>query len=91
MALSYRALHWGDAGRRPDTIERVALPQAGSSVVLLGELVEVVYRTSKGGEPSADWCHAFGRPAPLLCVDPSSGLLLIAGGGYRVGRAGIVG
>lgn len=57
--------------------------------VILGELVSVTYRTTKGGE-DADWEHPFDDP-PLLVYGLESKRLGVAGGSYTVTRAGIKG
>lgn len=83
----YRALHWGDdPGWAPVRLRAAS----ATEVVELGELRSLVYRTVKG-RCSADWEHIFRAERPLLCVEPGTGLLVIAGGDYRVEKRGIVG
>lgn len=89
----YRDLHWG---RDPDRWAEVEDPRfAGETLVALGELVSVTYRTEKGDEVETDWQHEFGDDGegpdlPLLCVD-GAGHLAVLGGTYEINTRGIVG
>lgn len=87
----YKALHWGDVGPVDSfTVDRVPNPRSGTPV-MLGELVEVVYRTAKGGDGWSDYEHRFratDRPSLIVTAD---GGLAIVGGSYRVEKRGIIG
>lgn len=90
-APDYVSAHWGQEGnRRPERL-RAALIGEGAELVLLGDLVSVVYRTQKGldTEPT-DYEHHFATPRPRLAYT-RGGLLVIAGGRYRIEDRGIVG
>lgn len=89
---SYKVTHWGQEGRRGAEALRVARFTDGDALPALGDLVSLVYRTRKGFDVElVEYEHAFATPLPRLVYDPKSGLLLIAGGKYRVGERGIVG
>jgi hypothetical protein len=83
----YVKTHWGERGRAKVTATYAADPSEPSTA--LGELVEVTYRTRKGGDDGlVDYVHAFKTPRPLLAFN--SGGLLVLGGGYTVTERGIV-
>ena len=83
---TYEDMHWGE---RPDAIIEVDDDRfSGETLVSLGELAYVGYRTRKGGE-DAIYHHDFEDP-PLLAVDRDRKLTVI-GGTYNVNRRGIVG
>jgi hypothetical protein len=86
----YEAKHWGEPGQRGD--ERLRVGRPTGRLVLLGDLVELTYRTRKAGDgvKAADYVHAFETPYPRLCIN-RNGLLIIAGGAYHVSDRGIVG
>lgn len=95
----YKKLHWGHEGAGEELRVHAPEPDSGAAVVL-GELVEVVYRTVKGKRGKVtDFAHDFGpkrhvfsKDRPLLVfVDGKRGGLVIAGGAYRVREEGIVG
>ena len=86
----YEAFHWGDEA---DEVSPRKVPTQLRRGVALGELVSVVYRTTKGGE-EADWEHEFaedGGDLPLLVLDQETGELHIVGGSFRVTTRGIEG
>lgn len=91
LADEYEASHWGQRGTRNPERLRAAVIGDGAELVLLGDLVSVTYRTQKGldREPT-DYEHAFGTPRPRLAYT-RGGLLVIAGGRYRIEDRGIVG
>jgi hypothetical protein len=86
----YEAKHWGSRGGRGP--ERLRVADGKGNLVLLGDLIQVVYRTRKADdEPEGvDYEHEFKRPHPRLAYD-SHGLLVIAGGTYRISDRGIIG
>lgn len=86
----YVLTHWGERGPVADRLLTCADPTTGE-LVELGELVQVVYRTVKGGDRgvATDYEHAFKRPLPVLAYTAAG--LVICGGGYHVGIRGIVG
>jgi hypothetical protein len=87
----YRVKHWGAKGREEVTSGRVADPTSGI-LGTLGELVSVVYQTTKAGDPPrSEYEHEFEQPRPILGYVRRSGLLVIGGGNYRVSVRGIVG
>ena len=87
-ARIYKRFHWGD---QPRDLELASAPslEDGDVLVVLGDLHEVEYTTTKGGE-DAIWCHEFSEPKPQLCMT-KDGQLVIVGGRYRVTEKGIVG
>jgi hypothetical protein len=87
----YEVDHWGRRGPRPSAKD-YATADPSKVCVELGKLVRIVYRTRKGNDVElTDYDHAFARPYPVLAFEPGAGLLLIAGGSYRVEPRGIVG
>ena len=94
-AAAFEKFHWGDEPTEA-AATLVSVVEPGDIVVAIGELVEVVYRTSKGGEVF-DWVHGFKGERPMLAhVTDKSGAsrapsLVITGGSYRVTARGIVG
>jgi hypothetical protein len=90
-AEEYSRSHWGDRGERGPGLVRV--PNAGSGLVLLGELVSIGYATRKGRSGYDDWVHEFSEPYPLLTYARDGSGLVIARGTskYRVETRGIVG
>lgn len=56
---------------------------------LLGELLEVTYRTTRDGK-AENYLHPFKKSArPLLAVDADTGQLALVGGNYSVTERGI--
>jgi len=94
-AKAYEKFHWGDEASELEATQ-VATLRSGELVVALGELVEVVYETSKDGKVY-DWVHAFEGERPMLAhVTDDRGnsrapSLVITGGSYKVSTRGIVG
>ena len=87
-APSYEASHWGEFGKGGASMMTIPEPEG---CVLLGELVEVIYKTKKGGdEKRVEYRHTFKGPRPKLVYN-RRGKLLIADGRYRVTERGIVG
>jgi len=86
-AKFYEQFHWGD---QPRELVESSAGAVGPDTVLvqLGELAEVAYEATKGGE-HAVWVHAFRNPRPVLAYS-MTGQLVIAGGGYRVTARGII-
>ncbi len=85
----YEKTHWGERGSGKVVRAGAPDPRHGTATKL-GTLVEVVYRTRKGGDRGpTDYVHAFeGRKPELVYND---GGLLIAGGDYRIREGGIDG
>jgi hypothetical protein len=82
----YAAFHWGERSNHSQLHRH---PWPDPVMEQLGELVEVVYETSKGGEVY-HWQHPFSAPRPVLAYG-GNGNLWILGGSYKVNRRGIVG
>lgn len=83
----YTEMHWGD---EPESIEETPISPQLERGVELGEVVSIVYRTSKGGE-LAEWEHDFEGELPKLVVDSETNRLHIVGGDYFVTERGIEG
>jgi hypothetical protein len=89
--LQYIATHWGHPGRRGHVELACGDPRDGT-LVCMGELVAVVYRTLKAGDGGVqDYEHTFKKTRPLLCFTQRDKRLIIAGGAYTVQTRGIVG
>lgn len=82
----YKDFHWGQRSEHSQ-LHRHPIPDPVMDQ--LGELVEVVYETSKGGSVY-HWQHPFSAPRPVLAYGSSENLWIL-GGSYRVNRRGIVG
>lgn len=82
----FKELHWGDEPNRIIPVELVVVER----FIEVGKLMQVTYRTSKGGEV-ADFVHDFGKPYPILATDEKGKFLSILGGGFKVRAAGIIG
>lgn len=82
----YAEFHWGE---RSDHTQLHHVPLPDPVMYELGELVEVVYDASKGGD-RYHWQHAFSSPRPVLAYGQSHNLWIL-GGGYKVTARGIVG
>lgn len=87
----YERLHWGETGSKRPVKAEVFDPIAEPIAVVLGELVAVIYRTTKGGDPpETDYVHHFAaRKRPLLVFGRKSKKIAIAGGIYTVTERGI--
>jgi hypothetical protein len=85
----YRAKHWGDEGNARISTMRAPDPTAGV-LVQMGELVSVVYRTTKEGDPKRTFYeHDFEGPLPILAYNDEG--LIICSGGYTIKDGGITG
>lgn len=89
----YADLHWG--ATPPSSPSRWLAPDPRAGVLVeLGALTAIEYETDKRGDGVSIYRHEFGdaigRGCPVLAVTPDR-RLVIAGGRYRVRRAGIVG
>ena len=94
----YREFH----GVPPDRIIKVEAPDLPPQLVILGELVEIVYKPAGAG-PTArkgEYIHEFGdygdrmsKEKPLLATDPAGKQLFIVKrrSKFKIGRRGIVG
>lgn len=84
----YRLTHWGLGGKNAKVEGLSCADPTCGTFTKLGDLVEVTYRTEKGGDGGvAEYTHEFLRPLPELVY--SSGGLVVAGGGYTVTARGI--
>lgn len=87
---AYIETHWGEL---PDHIHEIEDERyEGSTLVELGELVSVTYRTAKGDEQIHDYEHEFGEEGgdpPILAID-EDGRLAILGGDYIINERGII-
>jgi len=89
-APSYEESHWGERGKGRASTMTIPDPSDGP-LVELGEVIEIVYRTKKGGDVRrVEYEHAFRKTLPRLVYN-RAGKLLLAGGTYRVTERGIVG
>jgi hypothetical protein len=87
----YRRAHWGHRGPLPG-LRSLHAADPRLTLVELGELVRVVYRTKKGPKgKETDYHHDFDEERPVLSYEPRSSLLVILGGKYHVEERGIVG
>jgi len=83
----YEEFHWGNEA---DSIEQIELPDAPKTLVLIGELEGVIYRTAKGQRKQESWVHFHDeRTPPKLAYDPKTHQLYILGGKYRITPRGI--
>lgn len=94
---SYERFHWGLKHTGVKKLRAVKVTK-NMKLVSLGELTEITYRTKKGNaygyrgdNETVEYVHEFEKPLPLLCYDPKTKLLVIAGGKYKVKEAGITG
>ena len=87
-ARDFKSFHWGDEATR-EVEEGAPAVAPGDLLYELGELVEVVYETSKNGE-TFEWQHTFEHPRPRLAATKTGGLVVV-GGSYSVNNRGIVG
>lgn len=76
----------------PDSLTSVKGPRRviPSTLVLLGELVEVVYRSDKWEGKKKLYVHKTKKPHPLLVTDPDGKSLYIVGGRVKVTGRGLV-
>jgi hypothetical protein len=85
----FRKTHWGLSGEKKTRLLRTGNPEAGT-LVELGDLVEIVYRTRKLGDAGPqEYQHKFARTLPVLAYHEDR--LFICGGTYRIEWRGIVG
>lgn len=88
-SAEYERTHWGERGRQRIVRKGAADPSYGTATKL-GKLVEVTYRTRKGGDDGpTDYVHAFEGKLPDLVY--TDGGLVIAGGQYVIREGGIDG
>lgn len=83
----YSSFHWGN---EPDSIQEVTIPDAPKTLVEIGKLEGVIYRTAKGKRKKESWVHFHdeGEP-PTLAYDPKTHQLYILGGRYKITPHGI--
>jgi len=87
-AQMFRRFHGFD----PKTVTSVAGERSiPRTLVRLGDLVEVSYRSNKFDRKTRDYVHKFGTPRPTLCTRPDGRGLFIVGGRFRNTARGIVG
>lgn len=89
--MRYIASHWGETGK--GTVLESGAPDPSAGVLTeLGELVEIVYATKKGGDSGkSEYVHKFSRRRPILAYN-EAGLIIVRNGSiYRVTARGIVG
>lgn len=84
----YRGFHWGRNPHKALLFKNVK--QIPRTVVVLGELTGVIYRTIKGNDSPTLYVHSFNEPMPLLCMDIDGTQLYILGGRYHIENKGIV-
>jgi hypothetical protein len=87
-AAMFRKFHGFDASTVSSAAGERTIPR---TLVRLGDLVEVTYRSNKFDRKSRDYVHKFGTPRPTLCTRPDGRGLLIVGGRFRNTARGIVG
>lgn len=78
-------------GKAPTKASRVEIPDPPQAVTLIGELIQVNYRTTKNGGPSTEYYHRFKRPRPKLVTDPKGKNLFVVGGKFKISERGIEG
>jgi len=79
-------------GRPAEKRTFVEIPKPPRVAAVLGELVQVSYKTRREGDTEAiEYYHRFNKPLPKLCTDPKGRRLFIAGGKHKVTERGIVG
>lgn len=90
MSARYLLTHWGERGPVDSRVLGAPDLRAGE-LVELGQLVEISYRTIKGGDGgrATIYDHTFKTPLPFLVYNATG--LFICGGGYRIGMRGIIG
>lgn len=90
-AKDWESFHWG---RRARTVRTMRVADQPDTLVKLGDLSSVTYRTRKGRDPVTYYEHEFaetGGRRPVLAMDPQTRRLHIVGGTYSVEWRGIVG
>ncbi len=89
--VAYRVTHWGHGGKKGGRVLEFAEP--AGDIAEIGELLAVVYKTTKAGDPPrSTYVHEFGPKArPRLCFNVESKRLLIGGGAARMRTRGITG
>ena len=78
-------------GEHAGKAELMAVPEPTAATVVLGELAEVSYITSKRSGGKVEYVHRFSRPRPKLLADPDGKALFISGGNFKIDDRGIVG
>lgn len=87
--VEYERTHWGERGRRRVSRAGAPDPRHGTATKL-GQLVQVVYLTRKGGDAEpTEYVHDFEGRKPELVYN--EGGLMIAGGDYVIAEGGIDG
>lgn len=61
------------------------------TLVFLGEVVEIVYRSNKWGGEDKLYIHKTSKPNPVLATDPEGRALYLVGGRMKVTERGLVG
>lgn len=80
--------HWGIPARN---VSRKAVSPRPRTLVKLGEIVEITYRTHKRGESAQHFTHDFEGRRPTLGMDIDNKRLHFVGGDYTVTDRGIEG
>lgn len=78
-------------GQPAGKAQLLEIPEPTKTTVVLGELSEISYVTSKQGGGKVEYVHRFGVPRPKLLADPTGKALFIAGGKFKINDRGIVG
>ena len=82
-------------GFDPRNVQRVATRSRTipATLVKLGTLPEIVYRSTKWGGKPVTYTHSFKAPHPMLCTDAAGRELFFLRGGSRtrVTKRGLVG
>jgi hypothetical protein len=88
-ASTFRRWHEFD----PKRIVKVGGPprRIPSTLVKLGDMTEIIYRSAKYDGEAKTYSHKTGRPHPVLATDPDGLHLYIVGGKLRVTADGLVG
>lgn len=89
--MRYALSHWGETGNWSVFDSSAPDPTAGV-LTELGELVEIVYKTKKGGLSRVEeFEHKFSSARPVLAYNEGGLIIVRAGSLYRVTARGIVG
>lgn len=86
-AEAYEGFHWDEEVDDASIVDVAPPPRV---LWQLGELIQITYLATKGGEPT-HWVHDFTPTKPVLAFDEESQTLHIVGGNYTVTDRGIVG